>query len=123
MREEKIFRCPVCDSVLEFSFDDDDENKTLRCKCPDCGLTGCDARKYNNPKSKAIAYFSLCMDIPLQFLLNKIAMRLQETNECLSKHLYKMTQKHEYIKPCPFCGQEPDILVSNEDKVSIKCSK
>ena len=80
MCEEKIFRCPVCDSVLEFSLDDDN---TLRCECPDCGLTGCDAR-FSKPQSKAIAYISLCMDIPLEFFLNKIAKGLQETNEILS---------------------------------------
>ena len=80
MCEEKIFRCPVCDGVLEFSFDYEND---LWCECPICGLKGFDLRK-NRTRSKAIAYFSLCTDIPLQFFLNKIAISLQETNEILS---------------------------------------
>ena len=78
MCEEKFFRCPVCNSVLAFSFN---ANTILCCECRDCGLFGYDFRE--GYKSKVRAYLSLYKNIPLGFWLNKIAKELQETNEIL----------------------------------------
>ena len=111
MCEEKIFRCPVCDSVLEFYLDNDND---LCCECHNCDMRGYDTRT-DRPKSKTKAYLDFYDRIPLQFFLNKVAMRLQETrlqetNEILLSSAESYSKESDKLKPCPFCGSEHIFL-------------